>query len=412
MNDLFNKFISLIGLTNHSGSTAILIKLIIALLLSFSIFFILNKIVVLTIHHFSKHKKRKWDTVLYDTRFFSRILFVIPGILFNLFISNFIGEEVVVIHRLTDIWITISILIVLTTFLGGIERVYTTYEVSKNRPITVFIQIIKIVLYVITIITISSIIADKSPEKLLYGLGAFTAVLMLIFKDSILGFVAGVQLVSNKMIAIGDWVQMPDGNANGVVQEITLYTVKIQNWDMTISTVPTYQLISESFINWKGMQKSGGRRIKRDININIRSVHFLSSDEIESLKKSSFLNEYITDMLENLDGYKSTDGETNYFDTTHLTNLGLFRIYILSWLKANPLVNNDMTMMVRQLQPTATGIPLQIYCFSTIKEWVPYENVGSDIFDHIIAIAPLFYLEIFQYPTQFFNTGSLNNKPS
>lgn len=409
MNDFYNNIIKLIGLTDYNGDFAVFIKLIIGLLLSFVVFFIINRGLLKIIRHFIHRSKTEWDDLLYEAHFFSKLTFIIPAILFKIFIANIQWKNLDYIDNVTDLWIVIAILMAILAFLNGIDKIYSVYEVSKNKPITVFIQILKIFFYTVTVIIIASILMGKSPEKLLYGLGAFTAVLMLVFKDSILGFVAGVQLMSNKMIAIGDWIEMPSGDANGEVLEINLYTVKVQNWDMTISTVPTYQLISQSFTNWRGMQMSQGRRIKRSFNIDISSVHFLSREEIESLKRSNFLNEYLTKMVENLDGYTPT-GDINHLDTKHLTNLGVFRIYLTTWLKSNPNINNNMTMMVRQLQPTATGIPLEVYCFSAIQEWVGYEGVQSDLFDHILAVAPYFYVRIFQYPTNFFTSEMIGNK--
>lgn len=408
MNDFYNEIIKLIGLTDYNGDFAVGIKILIALLISFAIFMLLDKVILGVIRHFIHHSKTKWDDILYEAHFFSKATFIIPAILFDIFIANIKWIHLGTLHSITYIWIVVAVLVAILAFLNGVAKIYSVYEVSKNKPITVFIQILKIFFYTVTVIIIASIVMGQSPEKLLYGLGAFTAVLMLVFKDSILGFVAGVQLMSNKMIAIGDWIEMPSGDANGEVLEINLYTVKVQNWDMTISTVPTYQLISQSFTNWRGMQQSAGRRIKRSFNIDISSVHFLSHEEIADLKKSNFLNDYLTKMVDSLDGYTPT-GEINHLDTKHLTNLGVFRIYLVSWLKANPDINQTMTMMVRQLQPTATGIPLEVYCFSAIQEWVGYESVQSDLFDHILAVAPYFYVKVFQYPTNFFNPDMLKS---
>lgn len=401
MNDFYNEIIKFIGLTDYNGDFAIVVKIALALLLSFAVFMLCNRLVLTVIRHFIHRSKTKWDDILYEVHFFSKTTFIIPAIMFEIFIANIQWKNLDTLHHITYIWIVIAVLVSVLSFLDGVAKIYSVYEASKNKPITVFIQILKIFFYTVTVIIIASIVMGKSPENLLYGLGAFTAVLMLVFKDSILGFVAGVQLMSNKMIAIGDWIEMPSGDANGEVLEINLYTVKVQNWDMTISTVPTYQLISQSFTNWRGMQQSAGRRIKRSFNIDISSVHFLTHDEIESLKRSNFLNDYLTKMVESLDGYTPT-GEVNHLDTKHLTNLGVFRIYLTSWLKSNPDINQNMTMMVRQLQPTATGIPLEVYCFSAIQEWVGYEGVQSDLFDHILSVAPYFYVRIFQYPTNFF----------
>ena len=291
-------------------------------------------------------------------------------------------------------------MLIFNTLLNTINKIYESYPIAKNRPITVFIQVLKIFVYSVVAVVVISIMVNKSPEHLIVGLGAFAAVLMLIFKDSILGFVAGVQLLANKMVRIGDWIVMPSNNANGEVLEINLYTVKVQNWDMTISTIPTYQLVSQSFINWRGMQESNGRRIERYISIDISTVHFLSKEEVDTFRTSDYLKEYIEKMLATLQQVNKDKGTV--LDERKLTNLGIFRQYMELWLEANPDINNDMTHMVRQLQPTATGIPVEIYCFSLKQEWVAYEKVQSDIFDHVLAVIPHFNLKVFQYPTNIY----------
>ena len=283
--------------------------------------------------------------------------------------------------------------------MSAINKIYESYPVSKNRPITFFIQLIKVFLYTVVVITVVSVLVNKSPEHLIVGLSAFAAVLLLIFKDSILGFVAGIQLTSNNMIRIGDWIQMDKNNANGVVLEVNLYTVKVQNWDMTISMVPTYQLVSESFTNWRGMQESPGRRIMRSINIDIDSVHFLSHDEVVKFASSAFLKDYIDQMVAKL-GDINKDKIT-ILDERKLTNIGIFRYYMDAWIEANPDINTNMTHMVRQLQPGPTGMPIQIYCFSAIQEWVTYEKVQADIFDHIMAVLPEFGLKVFEYKSMY-----------
>ena len=232
------------------------------------------------------------------------------------------------------------------------------------------------------------------------GLSAFAAVLMLIFKDAILGFVAGVQLIVNKMVTIGDWIVMPSANADGEVREISLTTVKVQNWDKTISTIPTYKMVSESFTNWRGMQESNGRRIKRSVNIDVQSVHYLSDGELEALKKSNLLKEYIKSKLSELER-KNNVLETP-LDKQQLTNIGIFREYMEAWIAQNPDIAQDMTHMVRQLQPGPTGVPWEIYCFSARQAGVEYEKVQSDLFDHLFAVLPLFNLRIFQYPSDQF----------
>ena len=300
-------------------------------------------------------------------------------------------------------WILVVAGFVIVAVLDAINRIYDSYPIAKDRPIRVFVQVIKIFVISAIIITIVSEFIGESPRNLLVGLGAFAAGLMLIFKDAILGFVAGVQLLANQMVRIGDWIVMPSNNANGTVLEINLYTVKVQNWDMTITTIPTYQLVSDSFTNWRGMEEAAGRRIMRYINIDMLSVHFLSDEEIDTLRKSIVLKGYIEDMLPKLN--EQNEGKSDVLDERRLTNLGVFRQYAVRKLETNPDLNMNMTYMVRQLQPTATGIPLEIYCFSRKQEWVAYEKVQSDIFDHLLAVIPYFNLRIYQYPEMIKTTS-------
>lgn len=338
-----------------------------------------------------------WDDLMFDKRFFNRIALIISPVVIKFLAREFDVTDVYFLMNILDVWITVSFLLIISSVLDGINRIYESYPVSKNRPIKVFIQVIKIFFYCAAIIVIISILIDKSPLALLAGLGAASAVLMLVFKDSILGFVAGIQLMSNRMVNIGDWIVMPSSNADGDVIEINLNTVKVQNWDKTISTIPTYKLVSESFTNWRGMEESGGRRIKRSVNIDIYSVRYLTEEELESLKQSALLRSYIDKKLQELQEYNAKI--ENPLDKRRLTNLGTFREYMEAWLAANPNINLSMTHMVRQLQPSSTGIPLEIYCFSANKQWIAYERVQADIFDHLFAILPLFKLKVFQYPT-------------
>ena len=343
--------------------------------------------------------KSTWDDILYDQGFFRKLASLIPPFTAYIVLTFITWEYKYVLRRLVDIWLIIVTLFIITSLLNEINKIYESYPVSKNRPITFFIQLIKVFLYTVVVITVVSVLVNKSPEHLIVGLSAFAAVLLLIFKDSILGFVAGIQLTSNNMIRIGDWIQMDKNNANGVVLEVNLYTVKVQNWDMTISMVPTYQLVSESFTNWRGMQESPGRRIMRSINIDIDSVHFLSHDEVVKFASSAFLKDYIDQMVAKL-GDINKDKIT-ILDERKLTNIGIFRYYMDAWIEANPDINTNMTHMVRQLQPGPTGMPIQIYCFSAIQEWVTYEKVQADIFDHIMAVLPEFGLKVFEYKSMY-----------
>ena len=345
----------------------------------------------------TKRTSTNWDDLMFDQRFFNRLGLLISPIVTLVVFRAYDWTGINILMICINIWITISFLLIISSVLDGINRIYESYPVAKNRPIKVFIQVIKIFFYCATTIIIISILLDKNPATLLAGLGALSAVLMLVFKDAILGFVAGIQLISNRMVNIGDWIVMPGSNADGDVIEINLTTVKVQNWDKTISTIPTYKLVSESFTNWRGMQEAGGRRIKRSVNIDIYSVHYLSDEDLENLKQSSLLKNYIENKQREINEYNAR--VVNPLDKRRLTNLGTFREYMEAWLTANPDINLNMTHMVRQLQPTATGIPLEIYCFTASTQWLVYERAQADVFDHLFAILPLFKLKVFQYPT-------------
>ncbi|WP_251619907.1 mechanosensitive ion channel family protein [Odoribacter lunatus] len=382
----------------HAEATAtILGEFVMILLIAFLVTWVLRRWLSLLIWKIMQKKPNKWHEAFYQQRFFSKLSYLVAPVACYVLLSKLTRWEYAdIVRRFLDIWLVLVCMVILFSLLEIINRIYDSYPVAKNRPITVFIQVFKVFIYTVVSILIISILVNKSPEHLLVGVGAFAAVVLLVFRDSILGFVAGVQLIANKMVRIGDWIVMPNNHANGTVLEINLYTVKVRNWDMTISTIPTYQMVSQSFINWRGMQESAGRRIERYVNIDIGTVHFLSEEEIEVFRNSLFLRDYIGQMEETLGNYNKD--KNNFIDERKLTNLGVFRQYMELWLNANPNINKDMTHMVRQLQPTATGIPIEIYCFSAKQEWVSYEKIQSDIFDHVLAIIPHFNLKVFQYP--------------
>lgn len=339
----------------------------------------------------------RWDDLLLDQKFFNRLSVLVIPVTIQVLAQLLSYSPGLVVTRLLDAWITLSTVLLVTALLDGVNRVYESCSLSKDKPVKIFIQILNIFLYCATAIIIIGIFTNRDIASLLAGMAAFAAVLMLVFKDSILGLVAGIQLSANNMVRIGDWIVMPACDADGEVLEINLTTVKVQNWDMTITTIPTYRLVSDSFTNWRGMQESNGRRIKRSINIDVRSVHYLDDDEIQLLRQSMLLGDYIEKKLADLADFNAT--RANPLDERRLTNLGTFREYMESWLYRAPDINLEMTHMVRQLQPGPTGIPLEIYCFSARQQWIDYERVQADIFDHLYAVMPLFHLKAFQYPS-------------
>ncbi|MCH8812324.1 MAG: mechanosensitive ion channel [Gemmatimonadetes bacterium] len=307
----------------------------------------------------------------------------------------------ILVRRVSLAWVVIVLGTVAGGVLHALNDIYTeSYAEAKSHPIKGYLQVVSLVLYVMAGILVVSILADLNPVVFLSGFGAIMAIVMLVFKDTILSLVASIQIMSNNMISLGDWVEMPQANADGDVIDIALHTVKIQNWDKTISSIPTHKFISESFQNWRGMTESGGRRIKRAIHIDMSTIHFLSNEEVAKLSRFEFLHDYLHAKKKELDVANAREGPSEGVvpDQRRLTNVGTFRAYVLHYLHNHPTIHQDMTLLVRQLQPGPQGLPLEIYCFSNDTNWGNYENVQSDIFDHLIATLPEFGLEAFQEP--------------
>ncbi len=307
----------------------------------------------------------------------------------------------ILVRRVSLSWMVVALTRAAGGLLAALNDIYTeSYSDADSRPIKGYLQVITLFLYGAAGIVVISILAERSPVVFLSGLGALTAVLMLVFKDTILSLVASVQIMSNDMIRIGDWVEMPQANADGDVIDIALHTVKIQNWDKTISAVPTHKFISESFKNWRGMSESGGRRIKRAIHIDMSSIHFLSDEELARLSRFEFLHDYLEAKRTELEvaNAREVPGDDVVPERRRLTNVGTFRAYVRHYLRNHPKVHQEMTLLVRQLQPGPQGLPLEIYCFSNDTAWANYEGVQSDILDHLIASLPEFGLRAFQEP--------------
>jgi miniconductance mechanosensitive channel len=295
----------------------------------------------------------------------------------------------------------ILVLRVLDSMLSSIQEIYQRFEISKKRPIKGYLQIVKIFLFIIGTVLVVTTILGTSPVGLLSGIGALSAVILLVFKDSILGLVASVQLSANNMIRIGDWIEIPDFGVDGDIIDVTLQTVTVRNWDMTIATVPIYTLISSSFRNWRGMTESGGRRIKRALYIDMNSIKFCDKELLSRLWRFRLLKDYLTEKEQEIAAYNQSlniDEENEYFNGRRLTNIGTFRAYVSAYLHAHPMIHDDMTFLVRHLAPTDRGLPLEIYVFSADQRWAWYENIQADIFDHLLAVLPLFDLAVYQSP--------------
>jgi len=375
----------------------------IAVFLILTVCFIVNiiskKVLLRMLGAYISRSKNKWDDVLLKNKVFERITGIVPAIIIHESAELFPAVEEW-IKRFAFSYIVIAVLLALFKILDSIDDIYRQHAISKARPIKGYLQVVKIFFSVAAAIIIVSALMDRSPLLLLSGLGAATAVLMLIFQNSILGLVASIQLATNDMLQIGDWIEMPSHGIDGDVIEITLHTVKVQNWDKTIVTIPPHLLISESFKNWKGMQESGGRRIKRCIYIDMTSIRFCDEEMLSRLKKIQYLKEYIEERSAEIEKYNREKGidPSSMVNGRHMTNIGTFRVYVQKYLENHPRINHSMTTMVRQLQPCEHGLPVEVYTFTNTTRWVEYENIQSDIFDHILAVVPEFGLKIYQSP--------------
>ncbi|HKK11008.1 MAG TPA: mechanosensitive ion channel domain-containing protein, partial [Bacteroidales bacterium] len=304
-------------------------------------------------------------------------------------------------QSLVNIYIIITILLTLDAFLNSFTDIYQGFQIAKTKPIKGYVQILKVIFYFLGSIFIISTIVGKSATGILTGLGAVTAILLFVFKDPILGFIGSIQLSANDMVRPDDWIAVEKHKADGVVIDMNLTSVKVQNWDMTITNIPTYSLVSDSFINWRGMEESGGRRIMRSVNLDMKSIRFSTPEMIEKFKRIRILKEYIEKKEKEISEYnKQHDIDTSEIvNLRRQTNVGVFRMYLLEYLKNHPDVNQDMIIQVRQLPPTEKGLPMEIYCFSAKQAWVEYEKVQAEIFDHILTVIPEFGLSVFQNPS-------------
>jgi len=393
---------------NLDAQTVVYIKTPLLILLLIAICFIswyLTKVfVVRTTHKIFLKTKVTWDDILVEKRVFNKLATIIPALIIAfaapLILSDF-PITAKYIQIVSDVFIVGVIVWIVNTILSVFREILSESENFKDKPITSYFQVVKILIYFIGGIFILSILLGKSPFYFLGAMGAMTAVLLLIFKDTILGFVASVQMSVYDMIRVGDWIAMPKYDADGDVVSINLNTVKVQNWDKTITTIPTYAFITDSFKNWRGMTDSGGRRIKRAIYLKVSSFKFCDEAMIEQFRNYALIKDYVNKKEEemNLHNSKQTHKEAIPVNIRRLTNIGIFRVYTEKYIRANPRINKDMTIMVRQLEPTSKGLPLEIYCFSLDKEWIAYETIISDIFDHLLTITSEFNLEVFEEPT-------------
>ena len=360
-------------------------------------------IILRAVHKAARRSKTDWDDILVQRRVFHRLSHLAPALVIEIVAPVAVPELSDLAQKGAEVYMWLVGLLVVDALISSVNDIYQKYEVSRRIPILGYLQVIKIVFTVAVLIVAISIVIGESPLVLLTGLGALTAVILLIFKDSILGLVAGIQLVANDMVRLGDWIEMSKYGADGDVIAITLTTVKVRNWDKTITTIPTYALISDSFNNWRGMSESGGRRIKRSVFIDVTSIKFCTPAMIEKLSKIQLLRGYVGQKQKELEEFnrgRQID-ESVVVNGRRMTNIGTFRAYLVAYLRNHPKIHQEMTFLVRQLQPTERGLPLEAYVFSNDQAWANYEAIQADIFDHIFASLPEFELRAFQNPTSY-----------
>ncbi len=367
-------------------------------------YFIAKRILLSVIHQLTKRSKTNWDDRLADRKFFRILSYLVPSFIIYTFTPVVLSDYPQIsngIQVVLSVYMVAVVIMAINAFLNAVNDIYEEFPIAKEKPIKGYLQVVKIVVYVIGIIAIIADLFGQNPLTIIGGLGAFSAVLLLVFKDPIMGFVAGIQLSAYNMLRPGDWISMPKYDADGTVIDVSLTTIKVQNWDKTISTIPTYSLISDSFKNWRGMEESGGRRIKRSINIDMKSIRFCTREMIEKFSKIEYVKKYIADKQDEITKYNK---ERNIDDSVLVngrrqTNVGIFRAYLKGYLTNHPKVHNEMTFLVRQLQPSEKGLPIEIYVFSRDQEWAKYEDLQADIFDHVLAVIPEFDLRVYQNPT-------------
>ena len=394
LNNIFNQFLPQDPIFN---TLSILFILIIISIISF---YITEKIILNVLSKMFKKTSTQLDDILLKSNIFNRLSYILPALIFyNL--AYTLPNLTDLIQRLSLGLITISSLLASNSFLNALNNIYDKSRFSNKINIKSYVQITKLIINIIGSVIVIAFLMNKNPTWVLSGLGAMTAVLLIIFKDTILSFVASIQINSNDLFKVGDWIEAPQFGADGDVIDIALHTVKIQNWDKTISIIPTHKLIDSTFRNWRGMSNSGGRRIKRSLLIDMNSIQLCNEEMIESFKKIALIKDYVINKVKEIESYNTLhqiDLTTN-INGRQLTNIGTFRAYIKIFLKNNKKIHPDMTFLVRQLEPTSNGLPLQIYVFTNDTDWIRYEEIQADIFDHILAITSEFKLNIFQNPT-------------
>ena len=364
---------------------------------------VVKQVLIKAVRALARRSSATWDDALVSHNVFGRLVQVVPALIVLIglpFVAGLPEQGVQLIRSVTLGYMVLMMTLALTAMLCAASAIYEVTPTGKDRPLKGFVQLVQIVVWMLGAVLIVSVVLDRSPLLLLSGFGAMTAILLLVFKDTILSLVANVQLTAQDMVRVGDWIEMPQFGADGDVVDVQLHTVKVQNWDKTITTIPTHRLITDSFRNWRGMSQSGARRIKRAIFVDVSSIRFQTQEEVDHFKRFALLKDYIDDKERELEEYNlglasEVAAEVN---RRRITNIGTFRAYAYNYLKNHPQIHKSMTLIVRQLAPGPEGLPLEIYCFTNTTAWAVYEDIQSDIFDQLLAIVPEFGLRLYQQP--------------
>ena len=379
------------------------IMLLACVLVAAIAYFIMRRGVIRAVNMVILRSRVTWDDVFMRYKVLEKLAMLVPAIVLNLLVPITLTEHPLLsglVDRLLSIWLVVLMIRAIYAGLDAVNEISDINLVSRRLPVKSFVQLFKLFLFFVGLIVSLSVLADQSPVYFLSGLGVATGFVMLVFRDTILGFVAGIQLAANRMVSKGDWIQMDKYGADGAVEEVSLTTVKVRNWDKTITMIPAYALVSDAFRNWRGMSESGGRRIKRAVNIDINSIKFLTEEDRNRLSKINCLKEYFPAKISEIQASNAKVSDLDMMvNGRHLTNVGTFRAYLQEYLQRHDKVHKDMTLMVRQLAPTTEGLPIEVYIFTNDTRWAFYEAIQADIFDHIFAVLPEFGLQAFQAPT-------------
>ena len=375
-------------------------KFVGVLILSWIVYFITKNIIIRIIKKFVHKTKTDIDNILLQDKILTKISYIAPLLIVRYFLY-LLPDFQNLFEKLIDSLIVISIVFAIGNFLTALNELHEQTGKFKDRPIKGYIQVVKILLYIASALIITGILLNQSPWGLIGGLGALTAVILLIFRDTILSFVASIQISSYDLVKIGDWIEAPKYGADGDVIDISLNVVKIQNFDKTITIIPTYKLVEDSFKNWRGMTLSGGRRIKRAVFIDQSSIKFCTEEMLKQFEKFDLIKDYVLEKIDEVKKYNQEKGFDNseLVNGRRLTNVGTFRAYLKAYLRQRPDITKELTFLIRQLEPGSEGLPIEIYVFTNTTKWADYEDIQADIFDHILAVVPQFELKIFQNPT-------------